>query len=153
MPETNDRTDSESASNSEVAEDEDWQAFEEPAPVDYEAEYIDEDKYTTVTVEEIDPSKEKVDEYAQKGENGDDNNDENNKQLGKTVSEAGSSSRSGTHVQKTEKFKRKKKKFHYESKEERKVTLVKQQLTKRKRPTPEKSDEYLLLQIDPMLVS
>jgi len=111
MPETSDRTDSESAGNLEATEDEDWQAFEEPAAVDYEAEYIDEDKYTTVTVEEIDPLKEKVHEYAQKDVNEDDNNDEDGKQLGKTVSDSGSSSRRGINVQKIERFKRKRKKI------------------------------------------
>lgn len=39
-------------------EDGEWEGFAEPLPVDYEAEYIDEDKYTTVTVEEMDPSRE-----------------------------------------------------------------------------------------------
>lgn len=38
--------------------DEEWEGIEEPPAVDYEAEYIDEDKYTTVTVEEIDSSRE-----------------------------------------------------------------------------------------------
>ncbi|PGH00509.1 hypothetical protein GX51_05724 [Blastomyces parvus] len=36
--------------------DEEWEGIAEPPPVDYQAEYIDEDKYTTVTVEELDPS-------------------------------------------------------------------------------------------------
>ncbi|OJD09726.1 hypothetical protein ACJ73_10122 [Blastomyces percursus] len=36
--------------------DEEWEGIAEPPPVDYEAEYIDEDKYTTVTVEELDVS-------------------------------------------------------------------------------------------------
>ncbi|EQL34933.1 hypothetical protein, variant [Blastomyces dermatitidis ATCC 26199] len=36
--------------------DEEWEGIAEPPPVDYEAEYIDEDKYTTVTVEELDSS-------------------------------------------------------------------------------------------------
>ena len=36
-----------------------WSGLEDeaPEPVDHEAEYIDEDKYTTVTVEEVDISK------------------------------------------------------------------------------------------------
>lgn len=39
-------------------EEEDWEGIEEPPAVDYEAEYVDEDKYTTVTVEEMDASRE-----------------------------------------------------------------------------------------------
>ncbi|KAN0076640.1 Nucleolar protein 12 (25kDa) domain containing protein [Elaphomyces granulatus] len=135
IPETSDRTDSESASNSEAEANEDWQAFEEPAAIDYEAEYIDEDKYTTVTVEEIDPSKERVREYTQKDVNEDDSNEENSKQLGKTVTCSGSSSRSGIHMQK---LKRKRKNFHYESKEERKVSQLKQRLAKRRKANARK---------------
>lgn len=50
-------------SSSEGEDDEDeeaWGGIEdvEPEPVDHEAEYIDEDKYTTVLVEEMDVTKE-----------------------------------------------------------------------------------------------
>src|SRR3954464_7489240 len=45
-------------SESEDENEEEWDGIEEPPAVDYEAEYIDEDKYTTVTVEEMDPSRE-----------------------------------------------------------------------------------------------
>jgi ribosomal RNA-processing protein 17 len=47
-------------SDSEESDDEGWNGIaDEPAvePIDHEAEYIDEDKYTTVTVEEVDVSK------------------------------------------------------------------------------------------------
>ncbi|EEH40123.2 hypothetical protein PAAG_08972 [Paracoccidioides lutzii Pb01] len=38
-------------------EDEEWDGIADPTPVDYEKEYIDEDKYTAVTVEEVDTSR------------------------------------------------------------------------------------------------
>ncbi|KAK2750192.1 hypothetical protein FQN57_004689 [Myotisia sp. PD_48] len=53
---------SESDDSSEEEErsidDPEWGGITEPPPVDYEAEYIDEDKYTTVTVEEVEPTRE-----------------------------------------------------------------------------------------------
>lgn len=88
---------------------------EEVEVVDHEQEYIDEDKYTTVTVEAVDVSKEgllKVVEPTQDGEEGE-------KKFGKPFN-------------KDEKGKKvwpkkvKKKKFTYESKIERKLARGKQ---------------------------
>ena len=53
MNEENESGDDAENSSSHTEEDE-WEGIEEPPAVDYEAEYIDEDKYTTVTVEEMD---------------------------------------------------------------------------------------------------
>lgn len=47
-------------------EDEPWNGIEEPVvePVDHEEEYVDEDRYTVVTVEEVDVSKEGLSKIA-----------------------------------------------------------------------------------------
>ncbi|KAF1992888.1 hypothetical protein P154DRAFT_528164 [Amniculicola lignicola CBS 123094] len=43
-----------SRSKSEASDsEEEWTGFEEPPPLDQEQEYIDEDKYTTVTIESV----------------------------------------------------------------------------------------------------
>jgi ribosomal RNA-processing protein 17 len=83
-------------------------------PVDHEEEYIDEDKYTTVTVEAVDISK--VGFSKSRGEDSEDESDKEAPAL----------------VEKEEKPKKAwpkkapKKKFRYESKAERKVTRGKQ---------------------------
>ena len=53
------RDESGGATEGDGDEDEDvFEGFEEPEPVDREDEYIDEDKYTTVTIESVGISKE-----------------------------------------------------------------------------------------------
>lgn len=102
------------------AEDEDgeWGGIDEddivPELVDHEEEYIDEDKYTTVTVEEVEVSKEGLQRVA---------DEEDDEDTTKTRLEP---------VEKEEKGKKqwpkkpRKKKFTYESKAERKLTRGKQ---------------------------
>ena len=59
--------DAESSSDEAEGEDGAWNGIEDAPvePIDHEAEYIDEDKYTTVTVEEVDISRDGI---SKKGE-------------------------------------------------------------------------------------
>ncbi|EED21689.1 protein required for cell viability Rrp17, putative [Talaromyces stipitatus ATCC 10500] len=122
-----DDAESQESDNSD-SEEEEWQGFVEPAPVDYEEEYIDEDKYTTVTVEEMGLSKDAlhkkdtpssdVEEITHKEKK------EEVPQKPKATKKFGS--KSGV-------TKKKKKQFRYESKEERKVTRRKERIGSRKK--------------------
>jgi ribosomal RNA-processing protein 17 len=103
-------------------DDEEWGGIEEEEaqiePVDHEEEYIDEDKYTTVTVEAVDISKEGIKKSGE-DEHGDEEDGITEVQ-GKVSKE-----------DKDEKVKKvwpkkPKKKFRYESKTERKLTRIKQ---------------------------
>jgi ribosomal RNA-processing protein 17 len=107
----------------DTSEGEGWNGIEDEIPIepiDHEAEYIDEDRYTTVTVEAVDVTKEglqnvededdldaKEEERKKKYQNAAEMEDESNKK-------------------KIWPKKEKKKKFRYESKAERKVTRGKQ---------------------------
>ncbi|KAK2800034.1 hypothetical protein FQN50_008273 [Emmonsiellopsis sp. PD_5] len=116
-----------SSSGSEEDEDEEWEGIAEPPPVDYEAEYIDEDKYTTVTVEELDPSKEGL-RKAHDGE-GEGGGESGGEEVEKKKEEEGSKlkkKRPWANKNNTDKPKRKKKKFRYENKAERRVTKLKE---------------------------
>lgn len=123
MNEENESGDDAENSSSHTEEDE-WEGIEEPPAVDYEAEYIDEDKYTTVTVEEMDPSKQGI------LQGDDDSSDgqptERPEPSGEDVK---SKEQSKKKKQPDDKFKKKKKKFRYETKEERKVTRMKERMS------------------------
>ncbi|OCL13339.1 hypothetical protein AOQ84DRAFT_283363 [Glonium stellatum] len=104
--------------------EEEWIGFEEPAEINREEEYIDEDKYTTVTVETVDISKSGFVKLEQSG------SDEDSK--GREETAVGSKSQtSNKRIWTKEKPskdrpKKKKKKFRYESKADRKVTRLKE---------------------------
>lgn len=125
--------DSESDSGNKSSEEEEWQGFDEPPPVDYEAEYIDEDKYTTVTVEEMDSAKDElynaVRTVPDKTETGLEEFDEERKAESNT---------SATSKRKTNKTK-KRKKFRYESKAERMLTQYKERMAKRRKAQARRS--------------
>ncbi|KAE8164374.1 nucleolar protein 12-domain-containing protein [Aspergillus tamarii] len=112
-----------SDSESDDEDNEEWEGFEEPPAVDYEAEYIDEDKYTTVTVEEMDASREgllRSQEHSSDEEQGEE----------KPTSEANSKPKPVEKTKKaSDKPKKKKKKFRYESKAERQLTRKKERLS------------------------
>ncbi|KAE8361424.1 nucleolar protein 12-domain-containing protein [Aspergillus caelatus] len=114
-----------SGSDSESdGEDNEWEGFEEPPAVDYEAEYIDEDKYTTVTVEEMDASREGL---LRSQEHSSDEEQEGEEKL---TSEANSKPKPVEKTKKaSDKPKKKKKKFRYESKAERQLTRKKERLS------------------------
>ena len=109
---------SESDSAPEInGQDEEWEGIEEVEPeFAQDEEYVDEDKYTTVTVEAMkDPRDESEDDAESKkvvGEN--------------RTANGGSQARKKRIWSKEDKAKSKKKKFRYESKAERSVTRQKQ---------------------------
>lgn len=99
------------------SEEEVWNGIEDeeaPEPIDHEEEYIDEDKYTTVTVEAVDVSKEGLQKVADEES---EVSDTEPPQLVKTEEKT---------PKKQWPKKERKKKFRYESKVERKVTRAKQ---------------------------
>lgn len=95
-----------------------WNGFEEEEvalePIDHEEEYIDEDKYTTVTVEAVDVSKEGLHKVVDIEE------DEDSEAEAPPLVETKDTGK------KEWPKKVRKKKFRYESKVERKVTRAKQ---------------------------
>jgi ribosomal RNA-processing protein 17 len=88
-------------------------------PIDHEAEYIDEDRYTTVTVEAVDVSKEGLHKVAEYKDTADDN-DSTDQKISTDPVESNSRANRKIWPKKT------RKKFRYESKAERKVTRGKQ---------------------------
>lgn len=115
-----------SDSNAEESDEEEWGGIEEPPAVDYEAEYIDEDKYTTVTVEEMDTSRDAL----RKSAKGEDSEEEEEKPTKTPEPEAQPDKK----VRKTtHKPKPKKKQFRYESKGDRKIAASKQRSSKSKK--------------------
>jgi len=86
--------------------------------LDREEEYIDEDQYTTVTIEAVDVTKEGLSKSAKDSEDEDGEEQEKAK-----VVENGDAKKSG---KKSWPKKERKKKFRYESKVERKFTRAKQ---------------------------
>ncbi|KAJ9294264.1 hypothetical protein DTO271G3_7126 [Paecilomyces variotii] len=121
-------TDSESEEESDSNEEE-WKGFEEPPALDYEAEYIDEDKYTTVTVEDMDASKEGL-YKAEKDEL--DEHSSRKRDTVPAVTKTNSATNKGKRAG-DDKPKKKKKKFRYESKEERKLARTKQKISKKRK--------------------
>jgi ribosomal RNA-processing protein 17 len=111
--------------------DEEWKGISdpEPPPVDHEAEYVDEEKYTTVTVETLDVSKEGL-SRAQHDKD-EQSSDEEDGQT-PTVPNGDTSSRKQKRPWMKEKPKdgvkkrKKKRNFRYEGKTERKEARAKQ---------------------------
>ncbi|RAL15635.1 rRNA-processing protein RRP17 [Aspergillus homomorphus CBS 101889] len=118
---------SDQESEDEENEEEDWEGFAEPPAVDYEAEYIDEDKYTTVTVEEMDTSKEGL---FRSTVDDSDNEDEGSESGSRATADPIPSAEQSKKRKSDTKPKKKKKKFRYESKEDRKVTRMKERASK-----------------------
>jgi ribosomal RNA-processing protein 17 len=125
MREMNAANDQESGAE-DANEDGEWSGVADPPPpADYEAEYIDEDKYTTVTVEEIDISKGRGGFMSDREESSD---EEKRDPSGRLIQNKGTTSNSAatTKTKKTSHgVKKKKKKFTYETKAERKVGQMK----------------------------
>ena len=120
--------DGEGLSGSDEAEDEgeDSEGLVEPPLIDEEAEYIDEDRHTTVTIEAVDVTKEGIYKVV------DETSDEDLVPEGEE--KATQMDRANTQRQPKRAWtkerpsgpKKKKKKFRYESKAERKVTRYKE---------------------------
>lgn len=125
-----DSQESDSANESDDGEEE-WEGFEEPPAVDYEAEYIDEDKYTTVAVEEMDASREGLLKSYKAG-----SSDEDEEMESKTPGVKHDADTPAKRVKTTKssgKPKKKKARFRYESKGDRKRNQLKERLSNKKK--------------------
>jgi ribosomal RNA-processing protein 17 len=129
-----------------------FQGFDEPEPINHEAEYIDEDKYTTVTVESVNISRSG---FSRPGDDADIDAEDLKKvvEMSKEADAAvGKETGGKREIQRDENGKRiwtkerprtewpkkKKKKFRYESKADRKATRFKEGAKKRKHATKQK---------------
>jgi ribosomal RNA-processing protein 17 len=127
-------TESESESEAGSREAERWDGISEPPNVDQRAQYVDEDRYTTVTVEAMDLSKEGLhraeDELRKRDE---DRQGGSGKVTGK--GENMNQKRKWTREKPKERQDRpkRKKKFRYESKGERRAARVKDKMRKSKK--------------------
>jgi ribosomal RNA-processing protein 17 len=125
----------ESQSETESAETNSWEGISENPKGDGEAEYIDEDRYTTVTVEAINVSREGLHKA------GDDDGQHHDAGGRNRQGRGGRAANEGDHMDEQPKWVREKpkdkpdrpkkktnKKFRYESKGERKLARVKQKM-------------------------
>lgn len=115
------------------AENEEWGGIDELPVINHEDEYIDEGKYTSVTVEAIDISRDGLrilEEDNRQGSDADANEDkEVNGDTNKITKSAPERDAKGKRIwtkEKPDKPKKKKKKFRYENKAERKATRFKE---------------------------
>jgi len=114
------------------SEMEEWERVADPPDVDHEAEYIDEDRFTTVTVEAINVSKEGIhkvmdtEEMDITGQKGADQKPGADGGGDEGADTARKGKRRWTKENPDGHLKKKKKKFRYESKAERKVTRYKE---------------------------
>ncbi|KAH7391767.1 nucleolar protein 12-domain-containing protein [Pyrenochaeta sp. MPI-SDFR-AT-0127] len=107
-------------------DEEEFTGFQEPEPINQEDEYIDEDKYTTVTIETVGIDRSGFSIPGQNDEEAKDSRKEG-------ANEGEEKKRVWTKAwPKSDKPKKKKKKFRYETKTERKAERMKQGLKKRK---------------------
>jgi ribosomal RNA-processing protein 17 len=108
--------------DSDDSENEAWDGISDDnaiEPIDHEAEYIDEDRYTMVTVEAVAVSKEGLHRVAEDEDTGE---EDDSRELKIPVD----SNEAKTGANRKVWPKRTKKKFRYESKAERKITRGKQ---------------------------
>ena len=114
------------------AEGDPWDGIENVPEIDHKAEYIDENKYTTVMVEAVNVSKEGLHKAVEEAED----DPEDGLGIGQEGTKAESSPHEGTSLAQVGKRKwtkerppgpkKRKKKFHYESKADRKTTRHKE---------------------------
>ncbi|RMZ80743.1 hypothetical protein DV738_g2625, partial [Chaetothyriales sp. CBS 135597] len=110
-------------------------------PVDHEAEYVDEDKYTSVVVEEMDVSREGLrkahgDDIEEQDQ---DTQPDKSAQNGKGTASSKTPGKHGQRKDGAVKPKKKRKKFRYESKAERKVTREKERSKNRQQAKARKT--------------
>ena len=127
---------SDSSGQESEVEAEQWDGIPEARPIDHEDEYADDDRFTTVTVEAVDVSKDGLRKVRE--DDDDDDDDEGGDTAGANESQQVPGRQSTAQGQGSEDSKRlwtkeppkglkkKKKKFRYESKAERKVTRYKE---------------------------
>lgn len=126
-------TDSEGDKDEEDGND-GWEGIPDPVQngVDHEEEYMDEDKYTTVTVEEVDVSRDGL-KRLQGGEEHEDEEEETTQTVGARMPASKSKRDPSKKVRdKDKRIKKKKKSFRYESPAERKMNRVKERARKSK---------------------
>lgn len=92
-------------------------------PIDHEAEYIDEDKYTTVTVEEVDISRDGISKIKA---------DDEVAAVKEAVPKINGTKKPPSNKDKVKKVKKKKKAFRYESPADRKLNRAKERAKKSK---------------------
>lgn len=121
----------ETPENGSDDDDEEWEGIQdaESETINQEDEYIDEDKYTTVTIETVGIDKQGFSKPRNDSEDGGGDNENGE---GKGVEGEGKKKVWTKEKPKSDRPKKKKKKFRYESKAERKAERVKQGLKKRK---------------------
>ncbi|KAJ9602417.1 hypothetical protein H2200_012959 [Cladophialophora chaetospira] len=107
--------------------DDDWEGTAEPlpTPIDHEAEYVDEEKYTTVTVEAMDVSKEGL-SSAQEDGNENDSDKHDNATMETPSSEKPKRQWTKDKPKDGERKRKKKRNFRYESKVDRKAARSRQ---------------------------
>ena len=106
--------------------DEEWDGFPDKPDleiIDHEEEYIDEDRYTTVTVESVSVTRDGLNRPEQPGEDDEESEDGKDKEA-----EGNASKTDGP-----PKPKKRKKKFRYENKFERNLTNKRQSMKSRSR--------------------
>lgn len=129
-------TQSKSESEPESREAESWDGISEPPNVDHEAEYVDEDRYTTVTVEAMDLSKEALhmaEEDLRKQEKVDKDGRSGSDRVTGKGENVGEKRKWTREKPKERQDRPKKKKFRYESKGERRAARVKDKMRKSKK--------------------
>ena len=130
----------ETESEHEGDENEEWKGIAEQPIEDHESEFVDEDRFTTVTVEAVEVSRDgfqKSNGAAGEGSEGAEDTEESDSK----VRSASGTKEPEIKPKKPERKgpKRKKKKFRYESKAERKATRFKETSRKRKQARDRKS--------------
>ena len=126
------KTESEAEDSESLGKERGWEGVVEPAEVDHEAEYVDEDRYTTVTVEAMDITREGLNKFEdstprKEGEGA--NGIEESKRLeSRPVSKRKWTKEKPKDEDKRDHHKKKKKNFRYESKAERRFTRVKEKM-------------------------
>jgi ribosomal RNA-processing protein 17 len=123
----------ESQSEAESRETNSWNGISESPKLDRQAEYVEEDRYTTVTIEAMDVSKEgllKADDDQQDKDAGDEDSQGEDNRAVKERNDLDKKRKWSREKPKDrlDRPKKKKKKFRYESKAERKVVRVKQKM-------------------------
>lgn len=120
-----------SSSEDDEVKEEAWHGIAEPVDIDHEAEYEDEDRHTTVTIETVDITRDGFQKVADANTSGGDEDDE--PQAEGTQAITGTTNKGkpvkGKRIwtkERPEGPKKKKKKFRYESKAERKLTRYKE---------------------------
>ncbi|CAA9962346.1 hypothetical protein CFE70_005761 [Pyrenophora teres f. teres 0-1] len=119
----------ETSGNDDDGDEEEFTGFQEPEPINQEDEYIDEDKYTTVTIESVGISRAG---FSRPGEDEDEEAAAKRKAAEAAAEESKKRVWTKAWPKNSDRLKKKKKKFRYETKTERKAERMKQGMKKRK---------------------